>query len=171
MTLVQMAVGVALGERLATTVLGPVTAVAPDPLPAWMEVVALALSPLVVASFTRAPRRHLFAVLVVSVVGYGAARLGGDVLGRELGAFVGAFAVGLVSRLHAAHRQCPQMITLVPAILLLVPGSFGFRSVSSFLGADVTSGIDAAIKMMLIAMAIAAGLLVAQAPGRSRASL
>lgn len=171
MTLLQMAVGVALGERLATTVLGPVAAIAPDPLPAWTEVVALALSPFVVASFTRAPRRHLFAVLVVSVIGYGAARLGGDVLGRELGAFVGAFAVGLVSRIHAARQQCPQMITLVPAILLLVPGSFGFRSVSSFLGADVTSGIDAAMKMMLIAMAIAAGLLVAQAPGRRRASL
>lgn len=171
MTLLQMAVGVALGERLAATALGPVAALAPDPLPAWTEFVALALSPFVVAAFTRAPRRHLLAVLVVSVAGYGAARIGGDVLGRELGAFAGAFAVGLVSRAHAARQRCPQMITLVPAILLLVPGSFGFRSVSSFLGADVTSGIDAAIKMMLIAMAIAAGLLVAQAPGRRRSSL
>ena len=37
-----------------------------------------------------------------------------------------------------------------------------------FLGADVTSGIDAAMRMLLIAMAISAGLLVAQAIGRPR---
>ena len=106
--------------------------------------------------------------MVVSIFGYFGARWGGQALGPELGAAVGAFVVGLASRAHAELSDCPQLVTLVPATLMLVPGSFGFRSVSLFLGSDVTSGIEAALRMLLIAMAISAGLLVAQAIGRPR---
>jgi len=171
-TLLQLAVGVALGERLGAAAFGPIAEVAPAALPPWTEGLALLLSPLVLTAFLHAPWRRIFAISVVCVAGYFGARLGADWLGRELGASAGAFVVAVLSRLHAQRTGSTQLVTLVPAFLLLVPGSFGFKSVSLFLGQDVTSGIDAAIRMLLIAMAIAAGLLVAQAIGtRRRATL
>jgi len=167
-TLLQLAVGVALGERLGEAAFGPALEATPLGLPKWTEGVALLLSPLALAPLLHAPWRRLGAIFVVCVAGYFGARFGADALGPELGASVGAFVVALASRLHARWVGATQLLTLVPAFLLLVPGSFGFKSVSLFLGQDVTSGIDAAIRMMLIAMAIAAGLLVAQAIGTRR---
>lgn len=165
-TLLQMAVGVALGSKIEESLLGPAPAASPDPLPGWTEIAMLPLAAIAMGVFSSARRDRLLAIVVVSALGYYGARVGGDTLGPELGAAVGALVVGLASRIHADLAECPQLLTLVPATLLLVPGSFGFRSVSLFLGADVTSGVEAAVRMLLIAMAIAAGLLVAQAVGR-----
>ncbi|MFO0745813.1 MAG: threonine/serine exporter family protein [Myxococcota bacterium] len=145
----------------------PATGADPAALPPWTEGLALPMSPFILAALTHAPWKRINGIFVVSIAGYFGARVGGDLLGRELGASAGAFVVALLSRAYVDSGGT-QLATLVPAFLLLVPGSFGFKSVSLFLGQDVTSGIDAAIRMMLIAMAIAAGLLVAQAIGTRR---
>jgi uncharacterized membrane protein YjjB (DUF3815 family) len=50
---------------------------------------------------------------------------------------------------------------LVPGILMLVPGSIGFRSLSSFLERRTLAGIETAFSMILTAVALAAGLLIA----------
>jgi len=162
---------VALGSKIGEAIFGTSPAVAPLALPDWTELALLPIAAVVMAIFSNARRERLLAIVIVSILGYFGARWGGNALGPELGAAVGAFVVGLASRAHAELSDCPQLVTLVPATLMLVPGSFGFRSVSLFLGSDVTSGIEAAIRMLLIAMAISAGLLVAQAIGRPRKSL
>lgn len=50
---------------------------------------------------------------------------------------------------------------IVPGILMLVPGSIGFRSISSLLGQDVVIGLKTAMAMLLVAVALAGGLLFA----------
>jgi len=170
-TLLQMAVGVVLGLKVAESLFGPTPALEPEALPLFTTYLILPVGALVFGLFTHARRQRLLAIVIVSAIGFVGARAGGDLFGPELGAALGALLAGLANRLHGRLAACPQLVTLVPAILLLVPGSFGFRSVSLFLGADVTSGVDAALRMLLIAMAIAGGLLVAQAVGRGRPSL
>jgi uncharacterized membrane protein YjjB (DUF3815 family) len=49
----------------------------------------------------------------------------------------------------------------VPGILLLVPGSVGFRSLTSLLERQAVAGIETAFSMILTAMALVAGLLIA----------
>ena len=167
-TLLQMAVGVALGSKVGESLFGPDPKMSPAALPEWTAIALLPVAAVVLAVYSYARPQRLWAIVVVSALGYFGARWGGDAFGPELGAAFGAFVVGLASRIHAELSACPQLVTLVPATLMLVPGSFGFRSVSMFLGADVTSAIEAAMRMLLIAMAISAGLLVAQAIGRPR---
>jgi uncharacterized membrane protein YjjB (DUF3815 family) len=82
-------------------------------------------------------------------------------LGPELGAFVGALLVGGASNLYALFRDRPSQIPLAPGILLLVPGSIGFRSLASLLDRQVISGVEAAFTMVLTAIALVSGLLVA----------
>jgi uncharacterized membrane protein YjjP (DUF1212 family) len=170
-TLLQMAVGIALGGKIAESLFGPTPTLAPVPLPDWTDLALLAPSAIAMGIFSNTRTERLVPIVVVSALGFFGARLGADWMGPELGAALGAFVVGLASRIHGTLAECPQFLTLVPATLLLVPGSFGFKSVSLFLGANVTSGVDALLRMLLIAMSIAAGLLVAQALGRARPTL
>jgi uncharacterized membrane protein YjjB (DUF3815 family) len=85
--------------------------------------------------------------------------------------FVGSLTVGLASNLIARFRDRPAAVTQVPGILLLVPGSIGFRSLASLLDKQTLSGVDTAFKMTLMAVALVAGLLIANAIAPSRRTL
>ena len=54
-------------------------------------------------------------------------------------------------------------VVLVPSVFLLVPGSVGFRGMSSLLGRDTITGVETTFAMFVVAMAIVAGLLIANA--------
>jgi uncharacterized membrane protein YjjB (DUF3815 family) len=54
----------------------------------------------------------------------------------------------------------PAVITQVPGILLLVPGSVGFRGLAAMLDERIVSGIDTTFKMILTAVALVAGTLI-----------
>jgi uncharacterized membrane protein YjjB (DUF3815 family) len=63
------------------------------------------------------------------------------------------------------------MVPLVPGLVMLVPGSMGLTSLSSLLERDVVSGIDTAFAMVLIAISLVAGLLLANAAVAPRREL
>jgi uncharacterized membrane protein YjjB (DUF3815 family) len=52
-------------------------------------------------------------------------------------------------------------VLLVPGLLVLVPGSLGFRSVLALLDNDVLAGVRGAFDMVLVAIALASGILLA----------
>ena len=53
-------------------------------------------------------------------------------------------------------------MALVPGVLLLVPGSSGFRSLALLLDQQVVGGVDAAFATLLTAASLVAGLLLAE---------
>jgi uncharacterized membrane protein YjjB (DUF3815 family) len=61
---------------------------------------------------------------------------------------------------------------LVPGILLLVPGSIGYVSMSSLMQRNTVAGIDTAFTMVISAVSLVAGLLIASilAPEPRRAT-
>jgi uncharacterized membrane protein YjjB (DUF3815 family) len=65
------------------------------------------------------------------------------------------------SNLYARKFNRPAAVPLVPGIILLVPGSIGFGSLSRFIERDVVSAIETAFNMGLVAVALVTGLLVA----------
>ncbi len=156
-----MIFGVAAGNQLVTVVLGPPVILEAAPLPLWTELVALVLAPLGFAMLFRAEPRDLLWIEIACWLAFGGARLGGAVLGPDLGVFVGALAVGIASNLYALWLDRPSQIPLTPGVLILVPGSIGFRSLASLLDRQVVSGIEAAFTMVLVATALVAGILVA----------
>jgi uncharacterized membrane protein YjjB (DUF3815 family) len=52
-------------------------------------------------------------------------------------------------------------VIVVPGILLLVPGSVGFRSLTSLIEREALTGIETAFSMILTAIALVAGMLMA----------
>ncbi len=167
---IEIGFGVGLGTRVAT-LLGAQTNVEALGLPGWSEAIALVLTALGLTVVFRAHPSAFPWILLATGLGLWGARGGHILLGPELGPLAGALLVGLASNAIARLRRRPAAETLLPGILLLVPGSLGFRSVSFFLAGDTAQGIEVAFSMTMVAFSIVAGLLVAHVLLPSRKAL
>jgi uncharacterized membrane protein YjjP (DUF1212 family) len=159
--LLELSFGVALGYAAAARLFVPLIGVEPPPLPLWTVGLALLIAPCTYTILFRAMPRDLFPILVAGSIGFAGDHLASAAISPEIGSFFGAFAVAIASNLHARWRDRPVAVTLVPGLLLLVPGSVGFRGALFVLEHDVVSGIEAAFRMLIVAAAIVAGLLFA----------
>jgi uncharacterized membrane protein YjjP (DUF1212 family) len=161
MTFLGIAFGVALGNTLSEQLFGPSANLLPAASPTWLIPVVLLLAPLGFVVLLRAEPKDAPWIIVMGVVAFYASQLGAIIFGPELGSFVGAFAVGVGSNLLARFLDRPSQIYLVPGILLLVPGSVGFRSLAALMDREVVSGIETAFRMVVIAVSIVSGILIA----------
>ncbi len=98
----------------------------------------------------------------VSLSGFWAAKWGGN-YGVEVGSFLGALVVGCCSNFYARVTDKPAMVPVAPGMLILVPGSLGYRSLTALLNRQTVEGVEFAFGMMLVAMALVGGLLAASA--------
>jgi uncharacterized membrane protein YjjP (DUF1212 family) len=157
-----MTFGVALGTAVVTAAYGgPIRSFAPERLPPWTEFVALGLGPLGFSLLLRARPRDIPLVCGASWLGYLGFQVGAAHLGQVLGASIGTLTIGLVSNLFERFRFGPASVPLVPGVLLLVPGSLGYRSLTMLLNQSFEPGLSAGITAVLTAVALAGGLIVA----------
>jgi uncharacterized membrane protein YjjP (DUF1212 family) len=169
MAFLQLGLGAAVGWRLLDLlpVLPPPEAVAWGP---ETEALALLVASSAVAVLLKVrPRDWLVALAAATVAFYGS-RLGGALLGGSLGALVGALGVGLLANLQSRLRDVPAAVAATPGILLLVPGSLGFRGVDALLQQQTLIGVGAAFETFLVGASLVGGLLLAHAllpPGRA----
>jgi len=98
-------------------------------------------------------------VVVSVVLGYVCAQLGGVYVSPAFGVFVGGLVIGAASNVFARVMQRPGALVREPGIILLVPGSVGFRTLSFVFERDVRLGVDTAITLITLLVAIVAGLL------------
>jgi len=94
----------------------------------------------------RAPRRDAPWVVLACAATFVGGRVGAAVLGPELGVFVGALTAGVVSNGYARLLRRPAHVTKVPSLLLLVPGSVGFRGLALLFQRDVVIGVEQAFR-------------------------
>jgi uncharacterized membrane protein YjjP (DUF1212 family) len=161
MIFLSIAFGVALGSRLTAELLGAVRVSEATQLPLWTLLVAMVVASLSFTVILRAKLQDAAWILAAGALAVGGGRWGGTALGPDLGVFVGAFTVGVASNLLARYRDRPAAITQVPGVLLLVPGSIGFRSLASLLDHQIMVGVETAFRMVLTAASLVAGLLIA----------
>ncbi len=160
MTLVSLAFGVALGRRVAD-LLPPVAETNPLESQTWSLWLALVIAPLALGVLLRARARDLGWIVAAGWIAFFGARAGAELLGPELGAFFGAFVVGAAANVFGRVFHRSSVVAMVPGILILVPGSIGFRSLNSMLERDVVSGVATGFTMLLVAISLVAGLLFA----------
>ncbi|HEX6200026.1 MAG TPA: threonine/serine exporter family protein, partial [Thermoanaerobaculia bacterium] len=153
--------GVAVGTTLAEGLLGTPPALEPAPPPGEVLWLALLVAAAGLTVLFRARPRDFGWIFAAGLVAVEGVRLGRLLLGPELGAFLGAFLVGAAGNLVARWLHRPAALLQVPGLILLVPGSLGFRSLSSLLHRDVLSGVHTAFEMTLVAIALTTGLLLA----------
>ena len=154
-----MGVGVALGTQLAEFV--PERIGSTIALPAWTEGIALAVGLIAFSVLFRVPMKETPFTFLVGAVIYGIARLATASTGADLAVGLAAFSLGAAANLYARLRRRPSGIVLVPSLMLLVPGSIGFRSLVSLLEHNVLSGVEAAFRMIMVGVSLVTGLLLA----------
>ncbi len=164
----ELGFGVAVGGIMIRTLLGEPKLLELIALPAWTLWVALLIAPLAFTILLRAQPRDAVWIVIAGILAFIGSELGAQLLGPELGVFIGALTVSIASNLYSRFLDRPSTITLVPGILLLVPGSIGFRSLAALMDKEVIPGIETAFKMILIAVALAAGILVGKNVAPSR---
>ncbi|AKT42878.1 uncharacterized protein CMC5_071060 [Chondromyces crocatus] len=162
--LVQLA-GLGFGVAFGTALIRLLPALPPPPPPtAWsfLELTcAIIPAAFAVSTYLQTRPRDLKWILGACLLGFASTRLGGVLFGPELGAFLGALVLGLASNTLARTLDRPASVALVPGLLLLVPGSLGFRGVVSMLENDMASGAEATFKAGLISISLVAGVLFA----------
>lgn len=159
MVFLVMGVGVVLGTRLALLVPGGIGTTIP--LPVWTEGVALGAGILSFSILFRVPAREIVWTFLIGAAVYATARFGAIPLGPDLAVASGAFLLGASANLYARIRRRPAAIPLVPSLMLLVPGSIGFRSLLSLLEHNVLSGVETAFRMIMVGVSLVTGLLLA----------
>jgi uncharacterized membrane protein YjjP (DUF1212 family) len=159
--LLTMVVGVGIGDRLATLAFGRVDTVPGPDLPLAANFAALLATWIAYFILLRGTRAQAGWILLAVGIGYGGARLGGALLTPELGAFLGALMVSAVANLYARWRRKPAAVVRTPGLLLLVPGSLGFRGLTTAVAGRFTDSIEFLFHMLLVGGAIVAGMLMA----------
>ncbi|MCB9662444.1 MAG: threonine/serine exporter family protein [Sandaracinaceae bacterium] len=161
-----IAVGVSLGGALIASLSR--SAALPGTLPpraAFWPFIGLLVALPAVMVLLRAQLRDALPTFLVATCAFSAGQLStplfGDALGPSLAATVSALVLGLGSNAFARITDRPAALVMVPGILLLVPGTMGFRSVTSFLRRDVIAAVDTAFAVGLVAGALVTGLLIA----------
>ena len=133
-----------------------------------MAIVAAALA---FAVLLKADRRDIPWIVLGACVSILASRLGSLVVGAEMAPFFGSFGVAVAGWLFATRTSRPSSVVVAPGVLVLVPGSIGFRSIAALMDRSVVAGIDSAMSALVTAIALVVGLLVANVVLPSRPDL
>jgi uncharacterized membrane protein YjjP (DUF1212 family) len=143
-------------------------------LPNWIDYPALLIAAIAFAILFRAAKRDWPVVILAVVVGYLATRWGGEISDTlpkaPVGVFLGGLLLGSLSNLYARFAHRPGAVVREPGILLLVPGSVGFRSVSFLLERNTSLGMETGLLLITLLISLVAGLMFGDllvAPRRS----
>ncbi len=101
-------------------------------------------------------------VFAASLVAVGTTKIFGMLPVHEAAAFASAFVCGIVANLGARFLRIPQPVMLVPALLVLVPGSLTYESVLFAFRQDIGSALPLAASAFVNAILLVAGLLLSQ---------
>jgi uncharacterized membrane protein YjjP (DUF1212 family) len=158
-TLLKLAFGTLAAAQFCALI-GWVPAGTPElGVPRWTEWTAVLAGGCAFAVLFGSPRRYVPVVVAAVALGYVCAQLGGVYVSPAFGVFVGGLVIGAASNAFARVMQRPGALVREPGIILLVPGSVGFRTLSFVFERDVLLGIDTAITLVTLLVAIVAGLL------------
>jgi uncharacterized membrane protein YjjP (DUF1212 family) len=89
----------------------------------------------------------------------------------NLGNLVGTIIAVVVANLWGRKTGRPSSIVLIPAIVLLVSGSIGFRGLAAMAGGDLLLGAQQFLQMFLVALTILVGIFIGHTIVRSEQSL
>ncbi len=135
-----------------------------EQLPAWAEWMGLLIGSGAFAVLFGAARRDVLVVMSGAWLGYGLTRFGGQIFGTGSetfagGVFIAGLGVAIASNAYGRIFKRPGALIRVSGIILLVPGSVGFRSLNFVLERDVILGLDTAVAVLSALIALVAGLL------------
>jgi len=157
--LLKLTFGVVAGTQIChllgwTTAASEVTAV-----PAWALWPALVGAAFGFAVSFRAAWRDFPLVMAAAIGSYLLTRWFGSSIGNGAGVFIAALVACAAGNLYARLWRRPGALIRLPGIILLVPGSVGFRSLTHAFERDIFLSLDTGFTLLSILITLVAGLL------------
>ena len=156
------------GSIAATQVLGAIGWTVPTPapstLPVAVEWVGAVLAAASFATLFQAARRDVPLVMASALAGYVITRVTGVWVADGSAVFAGgvffaSLAMAALANLYGRWSGRPGSLVRLPGIMLLVPGSVGFRALGMVMARDYTMGLETLIAVLSALLALTAGLL------------
>ncbi len=168
-SLLTMVFGVYMGHGLVGAFHVVPMSVAPVPpsmLESWVVMVPTGLC---FAVLFRTRYRDIPWLLLATLVAYGTLRLAVEFFSSFAAVWIASVVAGIASHCITSRLRLPSAVMLMPALILLVPGSIGFSGMAQImLRDDLPSGIRLVTTAVLTAVAIVAGLLFTDAIASGR---
>ena len=137
----------------------------PEALPQWVELISMVGASFSFAVLFRASRRDIPLVMGSAILGYVLTRMGSGWLGPvATGTFAGSvffssLMMAALANVYGRWAGRPGQLVRVPGIMLLVPGSVGFRALGFVMERDYALGFDTLVAVLSAILALVAGLL------------
>ena len=125
----------------------------------WVQLLFLLLLVGLCLAFQVSRRDLPWAVLVCGIA-YLGILAGSSLLDSNLGNLVGTILAVVVANLWARRTERPTSIVLIPAIVMLVSGTIGFRGLASMAGGEVLLGAQQFLQMFVVALTIVVGIMI-----------
>ncbi|MHB8461710.1 MAG: threonine/serine exporter family protein [Vulcanimicrobiaceae bacterium] len=161
-TLFALGCGALLGFAVAGPWLATSGAIRPHPVSMswWLLAVALMASGLCIDLDAR--RRDIGWVAAACFFAIATSHVIGGLPVHQVAAFLSAFVCGVVANLGARFLRVPQPVMLVPAVIVLVPGSLSYESVLFAFQNHIADALTIGANAASAAIQIVAGLLLSQ---------
>ena len=159
-TLFKQILGAILGISIANHF---VNIVATDPATPVAQVWLFLLFPLLLVGLTLAfqiARRDLPWAVLVSGLSYLGVLAGSYLLDSNLGNLLGTIVAVVLANVWSKQTGRPTSIVMIPAIVLLVSGTIGFRGLAAMAQGELILGMQQFFQMFIVAMTIVVGIMI-----------
>jgi uncharacterized membrane protein YjjB (DUF3815 family) len=171
MILLKLTFGVFIGAKIASYIYIPSVDISFAKIPDWVTFLTLPMTALMATVIFKAQKSDWGWVTLAGIYGFSCAKLATYFFGPEMGILIGGFCVGSMSNIFARLKDRPSSLFQFPGIILLVPGSMGYRSFSFLFEKDIVGGLGTAFSMITLAMALVVGIFLGNILIKPRKSL
>jgi uncharacterized membrane protein YjjP (DUF1212 family) len=170
MILLKLAFGVFVGSKLAALISVKGLAYTFAIIPSWVMIITVPVTAAMSTVVFKAEWREAKWITLAGVFGYALSKVGTFHFGPEMGLFLGGLGVGAAANVFARTRLRPSSIFQFPGLILLVPGSMGYRGLSYLYDRDVVLGLDTAFSTLTLAFSLVIGVFVGNILVKPRSS-
>ena len=160
MILMKLAFGVFIGELLAKHIHIRGVSFHFEQFPTSLLWITVPLTAWASAHALKALKKDALLVTIAGCFGFICSKSFTILLSQEAGLFMGGLFVGACANLYARFYKRPSSLFQLPGIILLVPGSMGYRSLSLLLDQNVVVGLNNLFSMVTIAFSLVMGVFV-----------
>jgi uncharacterized membrane protein YjjP (DUF1212 family) len=172
MQLFKLYFGAFLGVSLGYQLFGQQDLAIAVTLPVWVNWLGVLLLSIGLVAIFRTRIKHVPWAMTSTFIAYATSTWSSGYLENGLGAFVGAFALGVFANLFSRIVNAPSTIVAMHGLIVLVPGSKTYIGLNSFIsGQDIIKTDHIGQETFLILMSLVAGLIFANVVMPTRKSL
>jgi uncharacterized membrane protein YjjB (DUF3815 family) len=164
MMLFKLYFGAVLGMALGKLIWGDVSFIPPESMPVWTSWVAVTTLAASLVVLFKVRLKDAPWGMISGYIAFGVSIWASGYLGVALGAFAGAFALGLYSNLFSRIMNLPSSIVRLLGLVVLVPGSKVYIGLNSAVsGQNMLNVPDLGSQTFLIFMSLVAGIIFSNA--------